>query len=145
MTHKENISCSGKSGTVSKVTNETIAVNIMNVSACSACRAGEFCSAFDKKEKIILVPNIGQGVATGDRVIVSAGKNAGAKAVLLAYVLPLIIAVVVLLSLSSVGASELVTGTVALASIAAYYSVLYLSGGKLKNQFTFHLEKTIKD
>ncbi|MDR2465960.1 MAG: SoxR reducing system RseC family protein [Prevotellaceae bacterium] len=145
MIYKENISCSSKSGTVSKVTDETIAVNIMNVSACSTCRVGAACSAFDRKEKIVLVPNIGQGVETGDTVTVSIRKNAGAKAVLLAYVLPLILVVVVLLSLSGAGAGELAAGMGALASLALYYSALYLSGNKLKNQFTFHLEKTIID
>jgi sigma-E factor negative regulatory protein RseC len=145
MVHKENISCSSKSGTVSKVTDETVAVNILNVSACSACRVGVACPAFDRKEKIIFVPNTGQGVEAGDRVSVSIRKNAGAKAVLLAYVLPLILVVVVLLSLSGAGVGELVTGTVSLASLALYYPALYLSGNRLKNQFTFHLEKTIKD
>jgi sigma-E factor negative regulatory protein RseC len=136
-----NVSCTGRSGIVSEITAENIAVNIISVSACSGCTAKELCSAFERKEKIIFVPNAGQDVQSGDKVNVMMKISMGMKAVLLAYFMPTVIVIAMLLILLATGTGELYAGLISLLSLAGYYFVIYLIREKLKKQFYFYIEK----
>jgi sigma-E factor negative regulatory protein RseC len=135
------VSCIGRLGIVSKITDEDIAVNIITVSACSGCTAKEMCSAFERKEKMIFVPNVGQNVHHGDKVNVTMKADMGMKAVVLAYFAPIIVVIAMLLLLIETGAGELYAGIVSLASLAGYYFVIYLIRDKLRKQFYFYIEK----
>ncbi|MDR0385659.1 MAG: SoxR reducing system RseC family protein [Prevotellaceae bacterium] len=136
-----NISCTSRSGTVSEVTPDNITVNIISVSACSECHAKGLCSAFERREKIIFVPNTGQDIQSGDKVNVIMKVSMGMKAVLLAYFMPVIIVTMMLLLLLGAGAGEFYAGIVSLVSLAGYYLLIYRFRGKLKKQFSFYIEK----
>jgi sigma-E factor negative regulatory protein RseC len=136
-----NVSCTSRSGVVSGITSENIAVDIISVSACSACHAKELCSAFERKEKIIFVPNAGQKVRCGDKVNVVIETSMGIKAALLAYVLPVVAVVAILFLLLETGMEELYAGTISLASLTGYYFVIYLFREKLKKHFSLYIEK----
>jgi sigma-E factor negative regulatory protein RseC len=136
-----NVSCTGRSGIVSEITAENIAVNIISVSACSVCTAKELCLAFERKEKIIFVPNAGQDVQSGDKVNVMMKISMGMKAVLLAYFMPTVIVIAMLLLLLEMGVGELYAGLISILSLAGYYFVIYLIREKLDKQFYFYIEK----
>jgi sigma-E factor negative regulatory protein RseC len=137
----ENVSCTGRSGIISEITAENIAVNIISVSACSECGAKGLCSTFERREKIIFVPNAGQNVQCGDKVNVMMKISMGMKAVLLAYFMPVIIVVAMLLFLLEAGTGEFYAGIISLVSLVGYYYVIYLVREKLKKQFSFYIEK----
>ncbi|MDR1895777.1 MAG: SoxR reducing system RseC family protein [Prevotellaceae bacterium] len=137
----KNVSCSSRSGIVSDITPENIAVNIISMSACAGCHAKELCSAFERKEKAVFVPNIGQRVQSGDKVAVVMQVSMGLKAVLLAYVLPLIFVLMTLLLLLEIGTGEFLSGAISLSSLMVYYFVIFLIRNKLKKQFSFFIEK----
>jgi sigma-E factor negative regulatory protein RseC len=136
-----NVSCTSRSGVVSKVTAESIAVNIVSVSACFACRAKELCSAFERKEKIVFVPNTGQKVQCGDKVNVIMETGTGIKAAMLAYFMPAVVVVAILFFLLGTGMEELSAGIISLSSLAGYYFVIYLIRQKLKKHFYLYIEK----
>ncbi|MDR1169856.1 MAG: SoxR reducing system RseC family protein [Prevotellaceae bacterium] len=136
-----NVSCTSRSGIVSEITTESIAVNIISESACSGCSAKGLCSAFERKEKIISVPNAGQNIQCGDKVNVMMKVSMGMKAVLLAYFMPVIIVTVMLLFLLEMGTGEFHAGIISLVSLAGYYLVIYRVREKLKKQFYFYIEK----
>ncbi|MDR1582385.1 MAG: SoxR reducing system RseC family protein [Prevotellaceae bacterium] len=136
-----NVPCTSRPGIVSEITDTNIAVNIMSVSACSECSANEMCSAFERREKIVFVPNVGQDVQCGDKVNVMMKISMGMKAVLLAYFMPVIIVMAMLLFLLEVGAGEFYAGVISLVSLVGYYFVIYLVREKLKKQFSFYIEK----
>jgi sigma-E factor negative regulatory protein RseC len=136
-----NVSCTSRSGVISEITDERIAVNIISMSACSACTAKEMCSAFERKEKIVFVPNAGQNVQNGDKVNVTMKTSIGMKAVLLAYFVPIVIVTAALLCLLETGIGELYAGVISLTSLVGYYSVIYLIRNRLKKQFYFYIEK----
>jgi sigma-E factor negative regulatory protein RseC len=140
-----NVSCTSRSGIVSEVTAESIAVNIISISACTGCRAKEICSAFERKEKLVFVPNAGQNVQSGDKVNVTMQTVTGLKAVLLAYFMPVIIVAAALLLLLETGTGELCAGIISLVSLAGYYFVIYLVREKLNKQFYFNIEKADKN
>jgi sigma-E factor negative regulatory protein RseC len=137
-----NVTCSSRSGIVSKITSESIAVNIISVSACSECNARELCSVFERKEKIVVVPNSGQKVQRGDKVNVIMETRMGIKAVMIAYFMPVAVVATALLLLLETGTEELYAGLISLVSLAAYYFVIYLIRKKLMKQFYFYIEKT---
>jgi sigma-E factor negative regulatory protein RseC len=136
-----NVSCASRSGIVSEITADSIAVNIISVSACSECRAKAMCSAFEQSEKTVFVPNAGQDVQCGDKVNVMMKISMGMKAVLLAYFMPVIIVVAMLLFLLEAGTEELYAGIISLVSLVGYYFVIYLFRERLKKQFDFYIEK----
>jgi sigma-E factor negative regulatory protein RseC len=136
-----NVSCTSRSGVVSEITTESIAVNIISESACSGCSAKELCSTFERKEKIIFVPNAGQDIQCGDKVNVMMEISMGMKAVLLAYFMPVVIVTMVLLFLLKTGTGEFYAGIISLVSLAGYYFVIYRIREKLKKQFSFYIEK----
>ncbi|MDR0726175.1 MAG: SoxR reducing system RseC family protein [Prevotellaceae bacterium] len=136
-----NVSCTSRSGIVSEITVESIAVNIISISACSGCTAKELCTAFERKEKLIFVPNEGQNVQSGDKVNVTMKVGMGLKAVLLAYFAPAVVVIAILLFLLEAGTDELSAGIISLLSLAGYYLVIYLIREKLKKQFYFNIEK----
>jgi sigma-E factor negative regulatory protein RseC len=137
----KNVSCTSRSGTVSKITSENIAVDIISISACSACRTKGLCSAFEQKEKIIFIPNAGQKVQCGDKVNIVMATSMGIKAAMLAYFMPVIVVVAILFLLLETGMAELYAGTISLASLAGYYFVIYLLREKLKQHFSLYIEK----
>ncbi|MDR1339104.1 MAG: SoxR reducing system RseC family protein [Prevotellaceae bacterium] len=118
-----------------------MAVNIISVSACFACRSKELCSAFERKEKTVFVPNAGQKVQCGDKVNVVMETGMGIKAALLAYFMPVIFVTAILFLLIEAGTGELYAGIISLVSLAGYYSVIYLFRAKLKKHFTLYIEK----
>jgi sigma-E factor negative regulatory protein RseC len=136
-----NVSCTSRSGIVSKITSENITVNIISVSACSECSAKGLCTAFERKEKFIFVSNTGQNVQCGDKVNVIMEVNKGIKAVVLAYFIPTLVVIALLLFLLEAGTGELYAGVISLLSLVVYYFVIYLIRKRLKKQFYFYIEK----
>ena len=58
-----------------------------------------------------------------------------------AYIIPAMVAVAAIAVMLSVGANELVSSLVALATVAVYYFVLYLLRDKLNKKFVFSIEE----
>ena len=64
----------------------------------------------------------------------------GLKAVWISYVIPLIILMILILSLSSVFEKEYICGLTAIAGVGIYYFVIWLLRDRLKNEFTFYIK-----
>jgi len=129
------------SGIVLSVKGEIAHVQIVQSSACEACKAKSMCSSAESKEKemdaIMLEP-----MQPGDKVEVLVRERLAWRAVLLGYILPFVvmIAVIAVLDLTT-DLSEAVTGSVSLCAIAVYYLVLRLFRDKLQKQFSFTVRK----
>lgn len=129
-------------GRITQITPECTTVEIISESACAACHAKGLCSLGDSKVKQVQVPTRGwDDWKVGDEVEVVLRASMGHKAVWLAYVMPLIIMVAVLLILTETGVDELSSGLAAIASIGVYYFVLWLFRNKLKNEYIFNLKR----
>ena len=123
-------------------TNDKMAhIQIVQSSACSACKAKAMCSSSESQQKemdaLMLEPMV-----AGDRVEVEVREHLAWKAVLLAYVLPFIVMMSVIAVLDVLtGWDEAIVGTVALCSIALYYLALSQFRHRLQKQFTFTARK----
>ena len=65
----------------------------------------------------------------------------GLKAVWISYVIPLLILLILILSLSSVIGNEAYVGLAAIAGVALYYFVIWLLRNKLESEFVFYIEE----
>jgi len=129
-------------GVIIGIDSDFISVEILSQSACSSCNAKSMCSMSEVKAKIIQVENRGFNLyEKGERVNVLLKRSLGFRALWISYLIPLIIALVLLVVLSTVSVDELLMGLSVLAIIALYYFVVYLLRDKIKKDFIFTIEK----
>ena len=77
----------------------------------------------------------------GEKVNVCMERSMGSKAVLIAYILPVVVLLVVLIITLQLTADEISAGIAGIMSVALYYSVIYLFRNRLNNTFRFTLKK----
>jgi sigma-E factor negative regulatory protein RseC len=128
-------------GVVRSVSGGMAHVEIVQTSACSACKARSMCMSSESRQKemdaIMLEP-----MQVGDQVEVEVRERLAWKAVLLAYILPFIVMLGVIVALDYLTCwSEAVVGTLSLCSIALYYIGLSAFKHRLQRQFTFTARK----
>ena len=117
--------------------NGTVRVKIVQTSACATCKAKAMCASAESKEKEIEA--IGDGLlAVGDTAEVLVQQKMGWKAVLLAYIVPFVVllgVVVIGNGLQVIG--EEIVGTIALCAMGVYYIVLGFFKDKIQKEFSF--------
>lgn len=138
MSMEENIH---HTGIVLSVKDTVARVQIVQSSACAACKAKAMCVSTESKEQIIDALML-EPLQPGDQAEVIIRERLAWRAVLIGYILPFIVmmAVIAVLSLTT-SLDEAVTGTIALSSIALYYLVLRLFRGRLEKQFSITARK----
>lgn len=135
---KEEVNHKGK---VIKMTPQLTTVAILQHGACSACHAAGLCGMADIAEKAVEVPTdpyASYGV--GDEVEVVLKASMGMKAVWLAYFIPLLVLLAVILGLIGLGVAEVPAGLGGIGAVAVYYLLLYLLRDKLKNEYVFTIK-----
>lgn len=120
------ISCEGKK----------VRVRILQTSACASCQVKNMCMSSDNKERIVDAWT-GDEVKAGDQVEVMVMETMGWKAVVLAYIVPLIVLVSIAGIASILGWGEVMIGVSAIAGVAVYYGILRLFKDKLGKSFDF--------
>lgn len=128
-------------GKVIKMTPQITTVAILQHSACGECHAAGLCGMADLAEKTVDVPTDPYATYNvGDDVEVLLKASMGMKAVWLAYCIPLVIMLAIVLGLLGLGVGEVATGVSALAAIGLYYLALWLLRGKLQNEYIFTIK-----
>ena len=129
------------SGVVLSVNGDTVRVEIVQTSACSACKAKSMCMSAESQQKQMDVIPL-EPMQVGDKVEVEVRESLAWKAVLLAYILPFIVMMGVIALLDRfTDWSEAVAGTLSLCGIALYYIGLSVFKHRLQKQFTFTARK----
>ena len=127
-------------GKIIEITPEFTSVEIISSSACSQCHAKGLCGFSEEESKVVMVPTSPYTERkVGDTVTLALKQTMGLKAVWISYVIPLIILMILVLSLSSVIDNEVWTGLAAIGGVALYYLVIWLLRDKLKNEFVFYI------
>ncbi len=128
-------------GIVLSTDGESARVEIVQTSACAACKAKGMCMSSESQQKIIDA-RMAEPMKPGDRVEVMVREHLAWRAVLLAYVLPFVVMLAVIVGLDyATDMSEAVVGTLSLCSIALYYIGLGVFKHKLQKQFSFTARK----
>ena len=129
------------SGRIIEITPDFTTVEIIVDSACSACHAKSLCGMSEEQEKVICLPTDPYATySVGDTVQVCTKMSMGLKAVWISYVIPLMILMILILSLSSVIGNEVIRGLVAIGGVGVYYLVIWLLRDKLQDEFLFYIK-----
>lgn len=124
-------------GIVKNVKNGLVAVQIEAVSACATCQAHAHCGFAESKNKTVDVPTADwQQYHEGDTVTVHIDESRGMLAVWIAYVLPAIMMLAVIIGLSIARMPEWVVVLAAFAVLGFYILFLYLRRRKVESRFT---------
>lgn len=132
-------------GRVIEMTPEFTTVEIIVSSACSECHAKGLCGMSEDQQKLLSVPTDPYAeYKVGDEVRVCTKMTMGLKAVWISYVIPLLVLMILILTLSAFWGDsahrEIIAGLGALGGVAVYYLVVWLLRGKLQNEFVFYIK-----
>ncbi len=128
-------------GRIMEITPDFTTVEITVSSACSSCHAKGLCGMSEDEDKIIMVPTDPYTVrAVGDEVTVRTKMTMGLKAVWISYVIPLVILLILILSLSAVFDKEYLVGLVSVAGVGLYYFGIWLFRDRLSDEFVFYID-----
>lgn len=129
------------SGKIVDISPDFITVEIVAESACATCHAAGLCGTADATHKAISVPATSGNWYPGQEVQVLLKRSMGFKAVWLAYAIPLVVLMAVLLGFDAAGFGELASGLAAIAAVGVYYLFLWLFRNRLRNEYSFYIKE----
>lgn len=129
------------SGVVESVEDGCVHVRIVVTSACAACKVAGYCNAAESKEKVVDVYTAkSEAYAVGQAVTVSASRQVATHALLLAFGLPFVILVAVLVGVLLLTGNELWAALGGLLALVPYYGILWLFRQKVRDRLAFQIE-----
>ena len=128
-------------GVITDIAGHKVSVTILQQSACSSCHARGACTAADSKEKMVDIADYTGKYKVNDLVTVVGQKSMGYRAVLWAFVIPIIILVSILVvSVNAWGLGEIDAALAAIISLVPYYAILYLLRKRMAGSFKFTIK-----
>lgn len=133
-------------GVVSGIPEGSVQVRIVQSSACSGCKASSICHvSSEQKERIIEVQgDRTPGLQVGDRVVIAGSESQGMRAVILAFGIPVLLLVAVVIACLALHLPDSVAALLCLAAMVIYFGGLALFRTRLKGQFSFEIIEVIK-
>lgn len=129
------------SGVVESVEDGCVHVRIVVTSACAACKVAGYCNAAESKEKVVDVYTAKSAAyVVGQAVTVSASRQLATHALLLAFGLPFVILVAVLVGVLLLTGNELWAALGGLLALVPYYGILWLFRQKVRDRLAFQIE-----
>ena len=129
-------------GVVVAVDPQSVTVEILSSSACASCHAAGICGMGEYQKKAVRVPaDLRTDYTVGEKVDVVLQATMGLKAVWVAYVIPLLVLLAVVLGLTALGCSELVCASSGLGAVTLYYLIVYLLRSRLNDTYLFTIRK----
>lgn len=128
-------------GIVENIQGSQVYVRIVQTSACAACSAKGHCSSADSKEKIIEITDDGSyPYRVGEKVMVVGEMSMGFKAVVLAFMMPLLLLLLSLFLFMAWLQNQLYTALISIGVLMLYYLILWLIKTRLKQTFIFTIK-----
>ena len=115
-----------------------VRVSIMQASACASCVAKQMCQSSESKEKNIDVYcTDAASFQVGEEVELRGTLSQGLYATVLAYIVPLVLLLVVLLVAVKWTGNEALSALLAILSLFPYYFILFVFRNRLTQRFSF--------
>ena len=128
-------------GIIDSIEDGMVRVRIVQHSACSSCKVASMCNSAESKEKLIDVRHgASDTLHVGDSVTVMAAQAVGTKAVIIAFVIPLVIMLATIAIVMRLTGSEASAAASGITIMLPYYVVLYLFRSRLERELTFYLK-----
>lgn len=130
----------GHDGIIESIDGDEISVKILQISSCASCQAKSLCHISESKEKVIEVSVPKSSMYhVGQKVTVVGTSSQGLRAILLAFVIPLIILLTTLFICIGITGDEGLAALLSLLALVPYYIVLLLCKKRLKMFFQFSI------
>ncbi|MDN4753298.1 SoxR reducing system RseC family protein [Porphyromonadaceae bacterium W3.11] len=130
-----------KVGRVQEIHNGSIDVLVERHSACSGCHAKGMCSSADRRDETFTITDFPLGLQVGDRVRIVASKSGNPmKAVLYAFVIPLVLLLIEVVLFSIMGVEENILLVILIASLALYTFILWVFRKFFERKFRLRVE-----
>ena len=127
-------------GIITKIEDSNIEVKILSSSACASCNIKGACNMSEMQEKIITIPAPkDKNLSIGQEVKISMGLGQANRAVIFAYVIPLIILVAMIFILSTLKIEEGLNALISIGTLIPYYMILFLFRNRLKRKFEYEI------
>lgn len=133
-----------QSATVIRVDAAEIEVEVCRPEACAACKAKSVCSEGGGEGKRMTLVNDGQGYQVGEQIQLVMRRSAGLKAVVIAYLVPVVLVVAALLIFQATSMSDTTAALLTLGILVLYFVIIRLLRGRINNQLTIEIEKEIE-
>lgn len=127
-------------GRIVKIEGREVTVCFIQNSACSGCHAKGICSSQDQAEKMVVADSQGIEYAVGEKVNIIVSNEVAWTAVVLAFIVPLVIAFIALFIAVPL-AGELAACAVALGVLSVYYLVLFTQRNKMNRKVVFTISR----
>lgn len=129
------------SGVVDSVADGVVSVRITQTSACAVCKVAGHCGASEAKEKIVSIAcRNATDYRQGQAVMVSTSRQSAINALSLAFIVPFIGMVATLIIMLNLTGKEPLAALAALATLATYYLLLWLSNSVVSRKVQFYIE-----
>lgn len=127
-------------GIVTKIDNDNVEVKILSKSACASCNIKTACNMSEMQEKIISIPAPkDKKLSIGQDVVISIKLGQANRAVIFAYVIPVIILISMIFILSVLKIDEGVNALISIGTLVPYYFILYLLKDRIKRKFEYEI------
>lgn len=132
-----------REGIIRAINGDDISVEVIVSSACSGCHAKSICIPSDRRKEVITVKNARhEDYRVGETVELLLETSAGNKAVVLAYVLPLLVLLALLFGCYALTGKELLSVGVGVLGVIVYYLVLKSFSKGVERGIEFGIRKT---
>lgn len=129
-------------GEIVSIDKEYIHVKILLKEACQNCDSKKACMVFTSRERIIdIKSDQAQSFEIGEKVNVNMATAMGMKAVLYAYILPVILLLTAILLGNYYIKKEIIVIAIGLGILVLYFTLLYFLKSKINQTFTFTITK----
>ena len=130
-------------GIVEETGSDWLRVRVAQSSACGSCKAAGHCHAAESKEKVVDVFHVARAsdYRVGMPVTVAVTAGTGARAVVLAFVVPLAILAGTVFVASRFTADEPSMALAGLAALVPWYVALWLMRKRLRRTVKIKVEK----
>ena len=127
-------------GIITSINEDEVQVKILSRSGCVSCNIKSACNMSDMQEKIITIPAPkDKNLSIGQEVKISMGLGQANRAVIFAYVIPLIILVAMIFILSTLKIEEGLNALISIGTLIPYYLILFLFRNRLKRKFEYEI------
>lgn len=127
-------------GIVEQIHGDEVHVRLLGAEACGGCKAHGHCTASQAGGRKVTVRS-DETYQVGDRVEVSASGGVAARALWLAFGLPLLLLAGVAVACQALVGNEKTAALAALGSLAVYYLLLYQLCGKVSKAVTLQIRR----
>jgi sigma-E factor negative regulatory protein RseC len=127
-------------GIVTNITEENVFVAVNDISSCQGCQLQNSCGTGHSGPKEFIIPIVDFYFQIGEEVALFIKPNLGLKAVFLAFIIPFLILLIVLISTLNY-LPEWLSGIFVVGFIALYFIVLKWVNPFIKKHFQIEIKK----